>query len=157
MKKIYKNEVEYLAKAADIAIEVLEKNSPTDWTQEQIKHLINFYLDCKSRALNREEKYSNLKSLKFLYQDIFTLFQESTSPFVETFWKKIKENNLPFERINQLDKILKKGKINNLTEYNYTVDLMVPFFQEGRISENQLNMLKKYIGDYEIKNDKKNR
>lgn len=148
-KKLYEHEAQYLADATTIAIDVLKANRPQEWEKEQIDLVINFYIDCRERILNPLPEYANLRSLKYLQQDVFTLFQESSLPFVAPFWEKIKEKNLPYKRENRLAKILKKGKIINRQEYDYVVDTIVPFRQQQLITEEEATLLNKYIGNFE--------
>lgn len=150
-KRNYEEEAGYLAQAADIAIEAIKAYPPDEFNKEQIDHLINFYLDSKERILNPKPEYANMRSLKYLYQDIFTVFQEGTFLFVEVFWKKIKEANLPFERTDYLKKILKKGKISNRQEYDYVLDVIVALQQEGKISDDEVHRLNGFIEAYEKK------
>lgn len=151
-KRIYEEEAKYLADAIDIAIHVFENYPLPSWNKAQIDHVKNFYLESKNSALNPEPKYKNIASLKYIKDDIFTPFQEGSGKYVDVFWMKIKESNLPFERENKLEKILKRKRINNEQEYNYVIDTIVPFQQEGRISEEDVINLNTYIDNFEKKN-----
>lgn len=51
-----------------------------------------------------------------------------------------------------MEKILKRKKINNQQEYDYVIDTIVPFQQEGIISEEDVKNLNKYIEIFETKN-----
>lgn len=154
-KRNYKEEAHNLAEAAKIAIEVIKNYPPPMWGNESVTHVVNCYLMNIENALNPEPKYANLRSLKYVHEEIFTPFQEGHGKYVDVFWQKIKENNLPYERINRLEKILKRGKINNRTEFDYVIDTMIPFYQEGVISELELTELKKYVSAFEQKQSRK--
>jgi hypothetical protein len=63
------------------------------------------------------------------------------------------KHNLPYERENKLEKILSKRKIKNRQEYDYVIDTMVPFKQEGIISDSDFELLNQLIGEFERKKD----
>lgn len=151
-KQNYAEEAQYLAKAVDIAIFIFENYAPKSWSNADIQHLKDFYLETKNRIINPEPQYKNIASLKYLNEDIFTPFQEGYGNYVNLFWKEIKEAGLPFIRVNKMEKILKRKKINNQQEYDYVIDTIVPFQQEGIISEEDVKNLNKYIEIFETKN-----
>ncbi|RAR71749.1 hypothetical protein [Flavobacterium aciduliphilum] len=140
-----------LIKAADIAIESIKKFPPKKESTDFCKHLLNCYHENKMLIINSEPKFRNLTSLKYDYEAIFTRFQESNGEDVEEFWRRIKEEGLPYKRENKVAKILKRRKINNDLEYNFVTDVIVPYQQEGLINEEESFLLKKYLGDFEMK------
>lgn len=152
VKKIYEVEALNLAKAADIAIFIFENHAPNSWSKEEIEHLKNFYLETKGNAINPEPQYKNIASLRYLNEAIFTPFQEGSGHYVNLFWEKIKEAGLPFNRVNKLEKILKRKRINNQQEYDYVIDTLVHFQQEGFLSEEDVMCLNNYIDAFERKN-----
>ena len=46
-------------------------------------------------------------------------------------------------------KILKRKKINNDIEYDFVTDLIVPYQQEGMITEEEVILLNAYLGKFE--------
>jgi hypothetical protein len=157
----YKIASENLAKALDIAIAVVQKFPPKEWEEHYVtenKNEIDFTIDlCNERkemALNPKPQYCNMQSLKYLYEDIFTQFQEGNGVFVEEFWKEIKAQNLPYKRENKLAKILKRKKINNIHEFDFVTDVIVPYQQEGFINEEEVVLLNKWLGDFENRKKK---
>jgi hypothetical protein len=143
-----------LVKAIDIAIESLHKHPPKVWDDKTINHFMNFYTECKDRVINPEPQFRNLKSFKYVYEDVFTLFQESAGEDVNYFWDKIKEQGLPYKRENKLGKILKRKKIKDDIEYDFVIDVLVPYQQEGLINEEEVALLNIYIGDFEQRRKK---
>lgn len=138
-----------LSKAAEIAIESFEKFPPKEYDLDSYKHILYC---CKERLFfinNPEPKFQNMRSLKYLEEDVFTLFQECSGENVEEFWKRIKEANLPFIRENKMAKILKRKKINNDIEYDFVTDVIVPYQQEGMITEEEVILLNAYLGKFE--------
>ena len=121
-------------------------NTYTDLTWE-----LKFYNDRKERLLNAEKKFQTLQSLKYDIEDIFTYFQEAAGPDVDEFWRRIKEANLPYERENKLEKIMKRGRIRNDIEYDYVIDTIVPFQQEGILSDEDVKKLNEMIEKFENK------
>jgi len=68
---------------------------------------------------------------------------------VDYFWQEIKLAGLDFKRENKLGKILKRKKINNRIEYDFIIDVFVPYQQEGLISGDEVELLNKLLADYE--------
>lgn len=157
----YKIASENLAKALDIVIAVVQKFPPKGWEEHYVienKNEIDFTIDlCNERkemALNPEPKFRNLKSLKYDIEAVFTYFQEASGECVEQFWKEIKAQNLPYKRENKLAKILKRKKINNIYEFDFVTDVIVPYQQEGLINEEEVVLLNKWLGDFENRKKK---
>ncbi len=154
----YDQAVSDLFSAIDTAIESLKKFPVKEWDEDTINYIITCYQDDKAQILNAEPKFRNMRSLKYDEDKVFAPFHEGSGSHVEYFWSKIKEQNLPFKRENKLGKILKRKKIKDDIEYDFVVDVLVPYMQEGLISEEEANLLKGYIGDFEqriAKKDKK--
>jgi len=150
-----------LAKALDIAIAVLQKFPPKGWNEHyvtenknEIDFTIDLYNEWKEMALNPKPQYRNLKSLKYKIENVFTYFHEASGTYVEEFWKEIKAHNLPFKRENKLAKILKRKKINNIHEYDFIIDVIVPYKQEGLINDEEVVLLNKWIGEFENRKKK---
>ena len=149
MTKKYIEEGKKLEKAIDIAIESFKKYPPKDFNQENLDHVIKCYLEFKDSIFKCEPQFLNLSSLKYTISDVFTYFLEGSGPNVEFFWKKIKNNNLDYERKNPLDKILKRGKIKNDIEYQLVIDMIPVAEQSGLISKDQEKALSEMLGKYE--------
>lgn len=154
-KKTYETESLNLAKACEIAIEALEKFPPSIWDEKTIRHVLNCYIDWKDKVLNPEPKFKNLGSLKYKINDVFTFFQEGSGDFVEYFWKEIKNKNLPYLREDKLEKILKRGKIKNLIEFNYVTDTIIPAEQENKITHEDFKVLSEMLSIFENKKENK--
>lgn len=155
MKKAYESEARKLAAAIDIALESFQKHVPEDWTTDNLKHVIRTYSEWKSEILNPKPEFGNLRSLKYVVNDVFTFFQEGAGKTVEYFWLRLKEEKLDFVREDKLQKILERGKIKGRAEYDYVTDILVAMEQEGRISEAVAARLSQMIGDYENGKSKK--
>ncbi|MDR2009144.1 MAG: hypothetical protein LBQ22_01510 [Bacteroidales bacterium] len=154
MNTKYKIEADNLAKAIDIANEVIKTYNPEGWDNNIINFYIKNNLETRDNVLNPEPKFANLTSLKYAIESVFTSFQESSGKAYDIFWQKIKEAGLPYKRENKLAKILKRGKINNDLEYNFIVDVMIPYQQEGLIDKNDIIKLNEMIGKFENKSKK---
>ncbi len=140
-----------LIKAADIAIESLKKFPPKSWDNFYFNHVLNCYIEFEFKISNPEPKYCNLRSLKYLEEDVFTRFHEVSGENVEEFWRRIKEEGLPYKRKDKMQKILKRKKIINDIEYDFVTDVIVPYQQEGMITEEEVILLNTYLGDFEKK------
>lgn len=144
-----------LVKAIDIAIDSLRKHPPKIWNHEIVSDTINIYEEWKENALKPLPQYRNLKSLSYSISDTLTYFQESSGDDVNYFWDKIKEQNLPYKRENKLAKILKRKKIKDDIEFDFVIDVLVPYQQEGLINEEEVILLNTYLGDFEQRSKKK--
>ena len=149
-----------LIKAIDLANEALLKYPNGKEKQEFVydgisytvlERTIKWLNEVKKRRLNEEKKYETLQSLKYSIEDVFTYFQEAAGPDVDEFWRLIKEANLPYERENKLEKIMTRGRIRNDIEYDYVIDTIVPFQQEGILSNEDVKKLNEMIEKFERK------
>ena len=149
-----------LVKAIDLANEALLKypngKEKQGFVYDGISYtvlewMIKWLNEVKNRRLNEEKKYETLQSLKYSIEDVFTYFQEAAGPDVDEFWRLIKEANLPYERENKLEKIMTRGRIRNDIEYDYVIDTIVPFQQEGILSNGDVKKLNEMIEKFESK------
>jgi len=145
----YMEDSNCLSKAIDIASEVIKENPPKGWDQETVLRVVNLSLEVKENVLNPAAQFRNLKSLKYSSEIVFTKFQEGHGLFVEEFWRKIKSHNLPYKRENKMVKIIKRKKINNIHEYDFVIDVIVPYQQEGLIDKEQVVLLNELIDQFE--------
>jgi hypothetical protein len=155
--KKYIEQSDHLIKAIEIAIDVLKKIPPKGFEEHDTRSFVGFYAGCKESLVNPDPKYSNLASLKYDIEAVFTYFNEASGETVNEFWKRIKESGLPYERENKLEKILLKKKIRNQQDYDYVIDNMVPFKQEGIINEREFELLNQLVGEFEFRRLKKKR
>jgi len=130
-------------------VNVIKNYPPKGWDEKTILHVVNLNLEWKENILNPEPKFRNLKSLKYDIEAVFTKFQEGNGVFVEEFWKEIKAQNLPYKRENKAAKILKRKKINNIHEYDFVNDVIVPYEQEGLINAEEVILLNEFIIEFE--------
>lgn len=145
----YAQDAQNLSKAIDIAVKVIKNYPPKRWDENNISHVVNLNLEWKGNILNPEPKFRNLKSLKYYIEAVFTKFQEGNGVFVEEFWKEIKKQNLPYKRENKVAKILKRKKINNIYEFDFVIDVIVPYQQEGLINSEEVALLNELISEFE--------
>lgn len=150
-KSTYEEKANYLIEAIDIAIKTLQEYPPKGFTPATVKHAVNCYLEWRNDAVNPEPQFKNSKSLKYVEIDVFTLFQESSGPEINLFWARIKEKGLPFKRENKLIKILKRRKINNQAEYDFVIDTILPYEEDGLITKDDVDKLNILISDFEKK------
>ena len=155
MKKKCEEQANDLAKAIDIAVSAIQKFPYKDWSEANILHIINTYNSWKEDALSPEPKYKNVKSLSYVVDSAFTWFDEGSGEGVDYFWENIKLANLPYKRKNKLASVLKRQKIKNQTEYDFIVDVIVPYQQEGLIGEEEVVVLNKLLAEFESRQSKK--
>jgi len=150
MKKLsYEEQVKQLIAAIDIAIKAFQLYPPKIWDDAAIQHVVNVYVSFKNDAQNPLPKFKNKQSLNYTINDVFTYFQEASGGTVDYFWQEIKLAGLDFKRENKLGKILKRKKIKNRIEYDFIIDVLVPYQQEGLISGDEVELLNKLLADYE--------
>lgn len=149
MRRNYEEEVIKLSKAIDIAIEAAEKYMPEQDEKTQ-EYFIKAYRIFKEEILNPKPQYKNLKSLGYNITEVFTYFQEAKGDAVEYFWKRLKEENIDYKRVNKLDKILKRGRIKNEEEYDFLTDTIVPLETDGVINKEEAKKLGYMLHDYEF-------
>lgn len=145
----YNTEAVRLAKAIGIAIDAFETYCPENFKPHQQQHMIDTYKGWKESALQPEQRYRNLTSLKYDIENVFTYFQEGTGPTVEYFWKRISEEGLDYARENKLKKILQRGKIRGRIEYDYVTDMLVVAQQVGMINQEEAQQLNDYLAVWE--------
>ncbi|KRB54697.1 hypothetical protein [Flavobacterium sp. Root186] len=150
----YRLESTNLLKAADIAVRVIKQYPPANWDTKTLNHVVNCYIEWKNDAENPQPQFANLTSLKFVMQRVLTMFHEGHGIFVEEFWKEIKNQNLPYKRENKMVKILKRKKINNIREYDFVVDVIVPYEQEGLINQDEVILLNTLLAEFETRKKK---
>lgn len=153
--KIYEEQAENLIKAINIANEILIKTPPKGFNSHHVEIFLETYNRIKKQIIEAEPKFQTLVSLKHDVTAVFTYFNEGSGETVDEFWKKIQENDLPYIRENKLEKVLSRKKIRNQQEYDYVIDTIVPFEQEGMISKTDVEILNQLIGEYENKQTKR--
>ena len=100
--------------------------------------------------MNPKPQFRNLQSLTQLKNAFFTYYQEGAGEDIEAFWKKVKERQLDYKRENKLLKILKRQRIKDQHEYDFITDVIVPYQQEGLISDEEVRKLNEFLADYEL-------
>jgi len=152
MSDKYLESLKSLLKAVDIAIESFKKCPPEYFNNIQIETCLNILKKTREQLENPQRKYATLSSLKISENDIFIFFNESNNKTSEFFWRRIKQESLPFIRKNIvkiLKKIIKHNKIENFQEYEIIQDVVIPLFQENKISEKEKEKLFELVGTYE--------
>ena len=141
---------EILERTIDIAIESFKKFPPEGFDEHFLEHTINCHVEWKGCLLDRE-KPQTMTRISDIKSDVLIYFQEGTGDAVEYFWRRVTDENLGIKRENKLAKILKRGKIKNDIEYDFVIDVMVPYRQQGVISEGDVVKLNQLILAYERK------
>jgi len=152
-KTNYNSQAELIAQIIDIAISCFRNTPPEGFDEHQIKQIINTYLDYKKDVLSPQPQYKNLASLNQIKNEVLTVFQESSSKTIETFWNEIEAKKLNIRRANPLDKIMKRGKIKNQIEYDTVIDLFTPYIQKNMLSQQEIDKINKMIIDFEKRVD----
>jgi hypothetical protein len=151
-RKDYVTEANRLAKAIDIAIESFRQYPLEGWSSASVEHVVNVYSEWKYSALNPAPEYRKVASLNLRIQGALTIFQEGTGQAVDYFWKRIAAEELSYERVDRLRKVLDRGKIKGHLEYEQVTDSFIAAQQEGRITAEEASGLAEMIGDFEKRN-----
>jgi hypothetical protein len=147
--KRYEEELSNLLIAIDLAIQTIKEVPPIEYESHHIQHTIDHLNQTRKRRIEAEPRYRNLASLKYDIEVVFTYYNEAMNPTTDYFWKLIKEHNLPYVRNNFIQRILRRKKIKDESEYNYVKDVMVAMLQEGSITQEDFGLLSLYIEKYE--------
>ncbi|TFF29751.1 hypothetical protein E2R66_27850 [Mucilaginibacter psychrotolerans] len=153
----YDEQAILLARAIDIAVNSLSKFLPKDWSESHRQQFKKVYLEWKEDALKPSAKFKNIASLNYTKNAVFTYFQEGFGEEVNYFWSEIKKANLPYRRENKMAKILKSGKIKNQIQYDFVIDVIVPYQQEELITEEDVIILNELIKEFETRASKRSK
>jgi hypothetical protein len=143
----YEDRAIRLAKAVDIALQIIDQSN--DISVDLKKAMISFSEETKYMALNPKPQFKKVASIKYLESDFLTYWNESIDNHVDEFWNELYKNNIDFERKDTIQKVLKRGKIKDIHEFNNIIDNIVVAEQIGRINKEQVIELNNMIGDFE--------
>lgn len=113
---------------------------------------MNVYSEWKYSALNPAPEYRKVASLNLRVQGALTIFQEGAGQAVDHFWKRIAAEKLGYKRVDELRKVLDRGRIKGRAEYDQVTDSFIAAQQEGRITAEEADRLAEMIGDFEKHN-----
>lgn len=145
----YNIQAKEVAGIIDIAISTFKKYPPEEFSPSHTDQFINTYLDFKNKALNPEPRFQNLKSLKQIKNDALIYFQEGSGKAVNEFWKELTLKNIPFKRVNSLEKIMKRGKIKNQMEYDKVIDTYNSYIETNTLSKDDIDKINALIAGFE--------
>jgi hypothetical protein len=143
----YEERAHKLAKAVDIAEQVIRESEA--FHAGLAKPMLDFGAKVKHMALNPEPQFKKLVSLKYLENDFFIFWNESTGPEVDKFWDRVYESKIGYVRKDAIQDVLKRKKIKNIREFDFITDNIVVYEQTGRLNHEQVIELNDYIGEFE--------
>jgi hypothetical protein len=150
MSKIdYDSQAELTIKVIDIAIKCFTNYPPKEFEESHIKQFVNTYMDFKNKVINPEPRFKNTKSIEQIKNDVLIYFQEGTGDAVNSFWHEVNTQKLEIKRTNNLEKILKRGKIKNQNEYDLIIDLYNSYQDSKIITEKDISKINTMILDFE--------
>ena len=138
-----------LSAAIDIALDALAQFPPAGFSAEQLAHFVSVYREWKQEVEHPAPAYRNKRSLQYQQATVLTYFLEATGPTVDYFWQQVQQQGLPYQRVNRLANILKRGQLKSRIEYDLVVDVLVPYKQEGLLTADEAAALGLMIGEYE--------
>lgn len=145
-RQTYEQRAEQFAKVCDIGIQVLNE---AEISADEKKRMIGICNSDKEMALNPLPIYKRIGSLKCLEAEYFWYWNEHNGRHINEFWRQVKEAGFDYERKDLFKKILKRGRISNMQEYDYVIDGILVAEQTGRISLEEVERLNKYLYNYE--------
>lgn len=116
---------------------------------ELFKNIIRFIAEYRKHA--ESPKRRRLSNLNDITQMVLIYFQEGFGPDVDFFWNEIEARRIDLKRVDVLEKILRKKRISNDSEYDFVTDMLVEAQQTGQITEETAELLDHYLGIYEKK------
>jgi len=146
----YEEQAKQLSLAIDIAVKAFQEYPPKNWEAVPIQQVIKTYLTWKNELENSDPKYKNSKSFSFRINDVLTYFQEDSGETVNYFWQQINNEGLEYKRENKLLKIIKRKKIKSQIEYDFIIDVLVPYQQERIIIPEEVILLNKLLHTFEL-------
>jgi len=145
-KEIYRQN---LIKAMQIGIKVYQ-NCIDNNSQARLLKELEYEISLYEGWINDLKQPNITKvALNYFENDFFTYYNEGSGEDVEMFWKAIKEEGLPFERKDIIGKILKKKKLSKHEDYEYIMDVIQSFYEEGKLTDEDVAKLNKFVSDYE--------
>jgi hypothetical protein len=145
-------ERDIIGKIVEIGIRAVDKYPPEDLLDDKKKRIfLSHLISIKDKSL----KINNRKYLEAEKQVALTFFQEGKGEAVDFFWKEVKKQNLPIEKVDKLSKILKKNNISTLNEYDYINESIVTLRRDNIITDEEQIHLNKLLGDFEEKRNKR--
>jgi hypothetical protein len=141
------------AEAVDIGISIYDACPPSD--EDGLSNLPSSTyarqsLDLARQALHPEPPFANLKSLAYLQDAFFTFWNESRGAHVARFWHTLAERGLPFAREDVIGRVLQRGRIRTVLEYEHVTDTMGASTQ-GKLSTTDQQRLSDMLDAYEKK------
>lgn len=143
----YEERADKLAKTIDIAEQIIRESR--NFNADVRKPMLDFLTQVKHMALNPEPQFKKLLSLKYLESDFFIFWNESSGPDADKFWDRVFEAKLGYVRKDAIQDALERKKIKNIHEFNFITDNIVVYEQSGRLNQEQVIELNKYIGEFE--------
>lgn len=137
----YRSRVQALIQAIDIGMKQV--------ASDDRYHMLPALEEWKALALDPSPAFANLRSLAFLEDAFFTYWNEAPVDHqVETFWKEIAKNGLPYSRRDVLSEVLTRGSIKTDIEYDHLKESLPGHRQAGEITAEDetriLEMLKQF-------------
>ena len=127
------------------AIESIEQGE----SEEEIRKRLRIYLKSVDKTkYDTEEK----EILADLFVKVYRILELDESFFLTKWFYGGLLGMLIYaysKRPTVIKRILRKGKISNKREYNIVTDRMVIAYQIGEISLEEMELLSRYIGDFE--------
>jgi len=103
----------------------------------------------KRPALEPEPAFATLSSLAYLEDAFFTHWNDASGEHIESFWQRLAERGLPFQRKDIVREVLSRGRIRTEMEYQSIVDALAIQRQLERLSHDEAEHLNRMVGEFE--------
>jgi len=138
----------------DIGISAIERFPPPGFDDNQVKIFTDSYRLYRSKIENPEKTFMTIKSLKISEDRVLIYFMEAHGEAVDYFWNEVKAQNVGFNRINKLRKVLKKKRLKSEIDYNFIIDVIGPYQEEGLINGDEIQKLNNLLVEFEKRANK---
>jgi hypothetical protein len=153
-KQSYDDLSTLVARVIDLAVEAVTKFPPNGFAAADVEHFIRVYNQHKHETLNPLPQFRKVASANQTMKDILIFFQESNGQAVNYFWEQISQAAIPIKRENKMAKILKRKRIKDRAEFDFLIDVLVPYQQGGMLTEEDVKKVNQMISEFERKKSK---
>jgi hypothetical protein len=149
MVSIYEKKANQLAKAIDLALQVISESSTIPANLKE--QLLSFSSNTRSMALNPEPQFRKVASLKYLENDFLIYWNETAGTDSDKFWKMISSAGLEYKRKDTIQDVLRSNKIKNIQNTIALLTTLSFAEQTGSITNKQVIQLNKLLAEFEAR------
>lgn len=146
-RRTYDERAAQLVKAIDISESLFR--SSKGLSKDQKKTVLDGFEDIRAKVTNPEPAFRNVKSLAYLEQAVVQPWNEMVGRDADEFWRRAAEAGLDYERRDVIADVLARKRIRDDQEYEVIMDNMDAMADEGKISADQAETLRRLVTAFE--------